>query len=98
MVRGMIINGNIQAVAGAYGVANVKSRASVAAQRAYGGQAADEVSISSQSQNFSSVLRKLQKSDDVRMDRVNELRSAIASGKYHVSGDDIAASMLSMRY
>ena len=27
----MIINGNIQAVAGAYGVANVKSRASVAA-------------------------------------------------------------------
>ena len=92
----MIINGNVQAVAGAYSVSSsgsVKRAASVQAM-----QKSDEVHLSSEGQSFSSMLLKLQNMDDVRGSRVQDLSAQMANGSYNVPSENIAASLLGVRY
>ena len=92
----MIINGNVQAVAGAYSVSSsgsVKRAASVQAM-----QKSDEVHLSSEGQSFSSMLQKLQSMDDVRGSRVQDLSAQMANGSYNVPSENIAASLLGVRF
>ena len=92
----MIINGNVQAVAGAYSVSSsgsVKRAASVQAM-----QKSDEVHLSSEGQSFSSMLQKLQSMDDVRGSRVQDLSAKMANGSYNVPSENIAASLLGVRF
>ena len=92
----MIINGNVQAVAGAYSVSSsggVKRAASVQAM-----QKSDEVHLSSEGQSFSSMLQKLRSMDDVRGSKVQELSAKVADDSYNVSNENIAASLLGVRF
>ena len=92
----MIINGNVQAVAGAYSVSSsssVKRAASVQAM-----QKSDEVHLSSEGQSFSSMLQKLRSMDDVRGSKVQELSAKVADDNYNVSNENIAASLLGVRF
>ena len=94
----MIINNNLQAVAGAYSV-TTRPANGISRKTSSSMSAASEFSISEQGQSFSSMLRKLHSgADDVRADRVASLEKQIAAGTYNVSGSDIAASMLAMRW
>ena len=92
----MIINGNVQAVAGAYSVSSsggVKRAASVQAM-----QKSDEVHLSSEGQSFSSMLQKLQNMDEVRGEKVQDIRGKFADGSYNVPSENIAASLLGIRF
>ena len=96
VVKKMIINGNVQAVAGAYSVSSTGS-----VKRAYNAQAVekkDEVLLSHESQSFSSMLQKLQSMDDVREDKVQDLSARVAAGSYEVSSENLAASLLNARF
>ena len=92
----MIINGNVQAVAGAYSVSNTGS-----VKRAYNAQAVekkDEVLLSHEGQSFSSMLQKLQSMDDVREDKVKDMSARLNAGSYEVSSENLAASLLNARF
>ncbi len=92
----MIINGNVQAVAGAYSVSSaggVKRTANVR-ETAH----SDEVLLSHEGQSFSSMLQKLQNMDDVRANKVQDISAKIADGSYSVSSENIAARLLNVRF
>lgn len=55
---------------------------------------AASVSVSSAGQEIGKALQALSGIPDVRADRVAELKSQIESGNYHVSGRDVADSLL----
>ena len=92
----MIINGNVQAVAGAYSVSSSGSVRRSAELQAI--QKKDEVLLSNEGQSFSSMLQKLQSMDDVRGNKVQELSAKVANGSYHVPNENIAASLLGVRF
>lgn len=92
----MIINGNVQAVAGAYSVSSVGGTRRVAGTREV--EKSDEVLLSHEGQSFSSMLKKLQDMDDVRGEKVQELSAKISSGSYNISNENIAASLLHARF
>ena len=92
----MIINGNVQAAAGAYSVSSSSSVKRAASTREV--QKSDEVLLSREGQSFSSMLQKLQSMDDVRGEKVQNLSAKVADGSYNVSGENIAASLLGVRF
>ena len=92
----MIINGNVQAVAGAYRVSSVGGTRRVAGAREV--EKSDEVLLSHEGQSFSSMLQKLQNMDDVRGEKVQELSAKVADGSYNVPSSNIAGSLLNTRY
>ena len=92
----MIINGNVQAAAGAYSVSTSGSVRRTASVQAV--QKSDEVVLSHEGQSFSSMLQKLQNMDDVRGSKVQDLSAKVADGSYHVSNENIAASILDVRF
>ncbi|WP_037363555.1 flagellar biosynthesis anti-sigma factor FlgM [Selenomonas ruminantium] len=92
----MIINGNVQAVAGAYSVSSSGSVRRSADVQAI--QKKDEVLLSNEGQSFSSMLQKLQSMDDVRSNKVQELSAKVANGSYQVPNENIAASLLGVRF
>ena len=93
----MIINNNVQAIAGAYAMnQSAGTRRSVGAQKPQ--EFKDEVNISTQGQSFSAMMKELKDTPDVRMDKVAFFKNAIAGGNYNVSGEDIAEKMLSARF
>ncbi len=53
-----------------------------------------EATISSQARDIQLVKSALAQLPDVRQDRVDELKALVQSGKYQVSGDDIADLMI----
>jgi negative regulator of flagellin synthesis FlgM len=61
-------------------------------------QKKDEVLLSDEGQSFSSMLQKLQNMDDVRGNKVQELSAKVANGSYHVPNENIAASLLGVRF
>lgn len=61
-------------------------------------QKRDELSLSSEAQSFSEILKKLRAESDVRQERVNELEQKVSSGTYSVSSDEIAISLLTYRF
>ncbi len=90
----MIINNNVQAIAGAYAV---QQNRAAAPRRTESVSQASEVVFSKQGQNFAALLQKLKKNadrDQVRPDRVESLESLVSAGAYDVSNENIAASML----
>ena len=91
----MIINNNLQSIAGIY--ANHRSTNKVA-QVAQDEVRGDEIHISTKAQNASEMLKKLNAMDQVRADRVAELENMIAAGNYHVDSRELAASMLQSRF
>ena len=92
----MIINGNVQAAAGAYSVSSSSSVKRAASTREV--QKSDEVLLSREGQSFSSMLQKLQNMDDVRGGKVQELSAKVANGSYNVPDENIAASLLGVRF
>lgn len=92
----MIINGNVQAVTGAYSVSSTGSVKRTASVREAG--KGDEVLLSREGQSFSSMLQKLQNMDEVRSEKVQSLGAKIADGSYNVSNENIVASLLGARF
>ena len=58
----------------------------------------DGFTLSNEAQTFKSMLQKLHNEPEVRQDKVDEFSQKIASGEYNVSAENIAASMLSIRF
>ena len=92
----MIINGNLQGIAGVYANAGSNNKVSKAYQQAE--PAGDDIQISSQGQQFNEIMRKLKAGSDVRMDKVAEYENMVASGAYQVSSRDLAEKILQYRY
>ena len=92
----MIINGNVQAVAGAYSVSSVGGVRRSAGVREV--EKSDEVLLSHEGQSFSSMLQKLQSMDEVRGEKIQELSAQIAGGSYSVPSENLAASLLNARF
>jgi negative regulator of flagellin synthesis FlgM len=61
-------------------------------------QKSDEVLLSREGQSFSSMLQKLQNMDEVRGSKVQELSAKVADGSYNVPNENIAASLLGVRF
>lgn len=93
----MIINSTIQTVASAYArTGAVKQNRPGASDKV---EARDEIQLSSQAQNFSAKLNKLQASkDEVRADKVTYYENLIASGAYNVSSKDLADKLIASRF
>ena len=92
----MIINNNLQAIAGAYQL-NAKNPAK-RAQAKNAPSFKDEVHLSSNAQNMSSAVKNLKNMSDVRADKVEFFTNAIESGNYNVPAANIASKMLSIRF
>lgn len=54
----------------------------------------DSIAISSQATDMQSVKKALDGIPDVRMDRVNEIKSRIDNNQYFVSSQDIADKLM----
>ncbi len=54
----------------------------------------DEVQISQAGRDYQVAKQAVAQSPDVRMDKVRELKSRIASGEYQVSADDFASKLI----
>ena len=61
-------------------------------------QKKDGFTLSNEAQTFKSMLMKLHNESEVRQDKVDEFTQKIESGEYNVSSENIAASMLSIRF
>ncbi len=61
-------------------------------------QKKDGFTLSNEAQTFQSMLQKLHNESEVRQDKVDEFSRKIADGDYDVSAENIAASMLSIRF
>lgn len=92
----MIINGNVQAVTGAYSVSSAGGVKRASSVREV--EKSDEVVLSHEGQSFSSMLQKLQNMDEVRGEKVKALGPQVQSGNYNVSSENIAASLLGIRF
>lgn len=91
----MMIN-NLHSISNLYSATQTRSTSrSNAASRT---QNRDEFVISQTGQDFKTLLNKLKNTSDVREDRVSQLSAQIEAGTYHVSADDIAASILNSRF
>ena len=91
----MIINNNIQSIAGIYSNHSSNNKIAKAGREE---EKRDEIHISQEGQNVREMLNKMNEMDDVRHDRVAELENLIASGNYHVSSRELAESMLQCRF
>ena len=91
----MLINNSIGSLANLYST-NTASRQSTRTQTVRSFK--DEMMLSSEAQTFADMLKKLRQESEVRVDKVNEYSAQIANGSYYASSDDIAASMLGLRY
>jgi len=54
----------------------------------------DEVALSTQAQGVQTAKQIISQLPDVRAEKVTQLKQAIKSGNYNVSGEDIAEKML----
>ena len=94
----MIVN-NVNPMANIYSSnALVSTRYANAATAARNVQKRDQLSLSSEAQSFSEILKKLRGESEVRQDKVAEFEQKISSGNYHVESADIAASLLLSRF
>ncbi len=92
----MIINGNIQGVAGVYASSGRTVRKTPSYSQA--SSLGDDIQISSQGLQFNELLKKLKSGSDVRMDKVTEYENMISAGTYQVSNGSLADSILQYRY
>lgn len=54
----------------------------------------DELKISSEAQDFQTVLNSAKKVGDIRQEKVNEIKDQVDSGRYKVDAQKIAEKML----
>jgi negative regulator of flagellin synthesis FlgM len=87
-----ISNEQTQQILAAQGVKAPKPAKGAEAARPVSGS--DAVSVSTQGQDISKAIAAYGNIQDVRADRVAELRAQITGGSYNVSGQNIAESML----
>lgn len=55
----------------------------------------DSFEISKSAQDYQTVKKALSQSSDIREEKVSEIKSAMASGTYNVSAQEIADKMVS---
>ncbi len=55
---------------------------------------ADQVQLSQEAQKLGQLQSKINASPDVNLEKVNEIRRAIAEGKFHVNPERIAEALL----
>lgn len=96
MVSSVIINSNLQGIAGVYANAGSSNKISRAYQQAE--PARDDIQISSQGQQFNEILQKLKSGSDVRMDKVAMYENMLAAGTYKVDNGTLADKLLQYRY
>ncbi len=96
MVSTVIINANIQGVAGVYASSGRTVRKAPSYSQA--SSLGDDIQISSQGLQFNELLKKLKSGSDVRMDKVTEYENMISAGTYQVSNGSLADSILQYRY
>lgn len=92
----MIINNNIQAVTGAYGVSQTAGTRRIS--QASGVHGSDEVQFSREATSFSSMLQKLSGMDELRTEKVQALSHQVENGSYSADAQKIASSILNTRY
>jgi negative regulator of flagellin synthesis FlgM len=54
----------------------------------------DQVQLSQEAQKLGQLQAKINASPDVNLEKVNEIRKAIAEGKFHVNPERIAEALL----
>jgi len=89
----MIINNNLQAIAGAYQLNQKNAPKRMQNQSSLSFK--DEVTLSESAESFRSAMKKMQSIDEVRQDKVAFYTNAIESGNYNVPAANIASKMLS---
>jgi len=94
----MIINNNIQAVAGAYAANNKKIKTAVKDESPDTSINKDEVLLSTQAQSFSQILQKAQSMPEVRQDKVDTYSAQIGAGLYQIDPKGLADKILNMRF
>lgn len=57
-------------------------------------KASDSVSLSQEAKMLADIKQRLSETPDIRRDKVEALKNAIANGTYHVASGDIADAML----
>lgn len=92
----MIINNNLQAIAGAYQLNQKNSPRRMQNQNSLSFK--DEVRLSNSAESFRSAMKKMQNIDDVRQDKVAFYTNEIENGNYNVSAANIASKMLSVGF
>ncbi|WP_313757463.1 flagellar biosynthesis anti-sigma factor FlgM [Tissierella sp.] len=58
------------------------------------GKDTDELKISEKAIEFQYALQKLKDVEDIRMDKVEDIKNQVQSGAYHVDGKKIAEKIL----
>ncbi len=81
------------AALGTGGVETAQSGQAKATQKPIAGEPSDTVQLSSGQATVRQLVSQLGQVPDVRQGQVNTLRSAIASGKYNPSNEQVAGSL-----
>lgn len=89
-----ISNEQAQQILGVQGVKGPKAAKGAAGPGPATTPASDAVSVSSQGQEIGKALQALAGVPDVRAEKVAALKAQIEAGTYHVSGREIAESVL----
>ena len=55
----------------------------------------DEVALSSEAKDFTTITKLLSEVPDVRIDKVEELKNSMSSGNYNVKAEEVAGKILS---
>ncbi|MDD4568985.1 MAG: flagellar biosynthesis anti-sigma factor FlgM [Tepidanaerobacteraceae bacterium] len=69
---------------------HTKNKANEKAQGRY----IDEVKLSEDAQEFTRMIKKVSQTDEVRMDKVAELKAKITTGTYNVDGALVAEKIM----
>lgn len=94
----MIINNNVQGIAGAY-LRNVSPVKTVVRNDKGYQQPKDEIQLSSTARTFQGPLRKLRsKAGEVRQDRVAFFEAQLANGSYRIDPEGIAEKIMQTRF
>ncbi len=68
--------------------------ANVSAQQATSKSTADQVQLSQEAQKLGQLQAKINAAPDVNLEKVNEIRRAIAEGRFQINADKIAENLL----
>jgi negative regulator of flagellin synthesis FlgM len=68
--------------------------ASVSTQQTTGKSTGDQVQLSQEAQKLGQLQAKINAAPDVNLEKVNEIRRAIAEGRFQINPDKIAENLL----
>lgn len=93
----MMINNKVQSILNVYNDNNKVKNVSKTSKTT-GVETSDQLVLSTQAQSFSKVLDKVRAMSDVRMDRVDAMKSQIDAGTYCVDSKTLAQKLMQTRY